>query len=151
MAAPPGTKISWFSVGGTFTTHQQEGARNTDNRIAYATGEPKDFVEVYKASAPTWAQHWRYNYDTDVRLSKPAETVYVKYTGRPAVNVVRACLHVAPAVEHDAAVRITHGYKIGDKMVEKPVEMKAAGDYTITCDGDVENVFIRIEKPSTTK
>ena len=155
LPAPPGTQIAWFSVGATFNTHQEQGAKNTDNRIAYAVGregeapaEPKAFIEIYKADVPTWVQHWRYNYDTDVRLEKPADTVFARFTGRPGVNVIRACLHVTPAAKHDPAVTITHGYRIGQNLLEKSVEMKAPGDYTIDCAGDVENVFIRIEKPS---
>jgi len=148
LPAPPGTKIAWFSVGGTFNTHQQEAAKNTDNRIAYAIGEPKDFIEIYKAAVPTWVQHWRYNYDGDVRLGQPADVVYAKFTGRPGVNVVRACLHVIPAAKQDPAVTITHGYRIGQNMLEKTIEMKSPGDYTVDCSDEVENVFIRIEKPS---
>jgi len=148
LPAPPGTKISWFSIGGTFNTHQQDAAKNTDNRIAYATGEPKDFTEIYKAAVPTWVQHWRYNYDTDVRLEQPADVVYAKFTGRPGVNVVRACLHVLPAAKPDAALTITHGYRTGQNMQEKTIAMKSTGEYTIDCSDDVENVFIRLEKPS---
>lgn len=149
LPAPPGTKIAWLSIGGTFNTHQENGAKNTDNRIAYAVGEPKDFAEIYKADVPTWVQHWRYNYDTDVRLEKPADIVFARFTGRPGVNVLRACLHVIPAAKHDPAVKITHGYQIGQNALERTVEMNAPGDYTIDCDGDVENVFLRIEKPSS--
>ena len=165
LPAPAGTKISWFSVGATFNTHQRAAAKNTANTIGYAagsldklgtgsldklgTGKPKDFKEIYRAKAPTWANHWRYNHDTDVRLAEPAEVVYVRYVGRPAVNVVRACLHLVPAVKHDAAVKITHGYKLDGKLTSKAVTMKAAGDYKIDCPGEVENVFIRIEKPSS--
>jgi len=149
LPAPPGTRIAWFSIGGTFNTHQEQGAKNTDNRIAYAVGEPRDFTEVYKADVPTWVQHWRYNYDTDVRLEKPADVVYARFTGRPGVNVIRACLHAIPAATHDPAVTITHGYRIGQQAMERAVQMKSPGDYTIDCDGDVENDFIRIEKPSS--
>ncbi|MCY3019001.1 MAG: hypothetical protein NTW87_08235 [Planctomycetota bacterium] len=148
LPAPPGIKIAWFSVGGTFNTHQEEAAKNTDNRIAYAVGEPKDFIEIYKADVPTWVQHWRYNHDSDVRLEKPADVVYARFTGRPGVNVIRACLHVIPAVKHDPAVTITHGYRVGQNMLEKTVEMKSPGEYTVDCSDDVENVFIRIGKPS---
>jgi len=148
LPAPPGTQIAWFSIGGTFHTHQEQGAKDTDNRIAYAVGEPRSFTEIYKADVPTWVQHWRYNYDTDVRLEKPAEAVFARFTGRPGVNVIRACLHVIPAAGHDPAVTITHGYRIGQQVMEKAVPMRSPGDYTIECDGDVENVFIRIEKPS---
>ena len=149
LAAPAGTKISWFSAGATFTTHQAAAAKNTANSMAYAVGEPKDFKEIYQASAPTWAQHWRYNWDADVRLDEPAEVVYVRYVGRPAVNVIRACLHLTPPRPHDPAVKITHGYELDGKMTEKAVEMRQPGDYTVECPGKVENVFVRVEKPST--
>ena len=157
LSDPLGRKISWFSVGATFRALTGKAAGGTGNRIAYAvgplegleTGEPKDFKEIHKAEVPTWTGHWRTNYDTDVRLDAPAEAVYVKFTGKPAVNVVRACLHLVPPGPHDPAVRITHGYKLDGKMTEKVVEMKAPGDYTIDCNGKVENVFIRIEKPSS--
>ena len=161
LEAPIGQKIVWFSAGGTFTTHQQEAAKNTANSMAYAIGERLspvaerrqermlgEWKEFYKADAPTWAGHWRYNWDEDVRLDKPAETVFVRYIGNPAVNVVRACLHLTPPTAEDRAVKITHGVKLDGKDVEKVVEMKAGGDYQVECKGKVENVFIRIEKPS---
>ena len=153
LIPPGGTKISWFSVGATFSTIQGKGATQTANAIAYAVdvrpGESMRFKEVYKAKVPTWAGHWRYNHDTDVKLDKPAEAVYVKFTGKPAVNAIRACLHVTPPTKHDPAVRITHGYKLDGKMTEKAVELSKPGEYSIDCKGEkVENVFIRIEKRS---
>ena len=149
LPAPAGTKISWFSAGATFNTYQRSAVKNTANTIGYAGREPKDFKEVYQAKVPTWTNHWRYNHDTDVRLAEPADVVYVRYYGRPGVNVIRACLHLLPAVKHDAAVKITHGYKLDGKLTRKAVSMKAPGDYKIDCPGKVENVFIRIEKPSS--
>ena len=149
LADPLGRKISWFSVGATFRTLTGKSASQTANRIAYAVGEPSRFKEIYKAQVPAWTGHWRTNYDTDVRLDAPAECVYVKFTGKPAVNVVRACLHLTPPTKHDPAVKITHGYKLDGKMTEKTVEMKKPGDYQIDCDGEVENVFIKMEKPSS--
>jgi len=148
LPAPPGTKISWFSVGATFRCLQGKAAPQTANRIAYAVGEPNRFKEVYKADVPAYVDHWRYNYDTDVRLEEPAEVVYVKFTGRPSVNVIRACLHLTPPTKHDPAVTITHGYKLDGKMTEKSVRMDAPGEYRIDCAGEVENVFVRIAKPS---
>lgn len=149
LAAPRGQKIKWFSVGGTFRCLQGKAAPQTGNRIAYAVGGPTDFKDAYKADVPAWAGHWRYNHDTDVRLDEPAEVVYVKFVGRPAVNVIRACLHLTPPTEHDPAVVITHGYKLDGKMVEKEVPLAKPGEYGIDCEGKVENVFVRIEKPST--
>ena len=148
LAAPEGRQIDWFTAGAAFTTHQRGGARNTDNRIAYAVGKPENFKEVYKANNPTWINHWRYQWDQDVRLDKPAGAVYVKYTGKPAVNVIRATLHLTPKAKPRKAVRITHGYKLGGKLIEKVVRMDEPGDYTVKVDGKPENVFIKMAVPS---
>ena len=77
LAAPAGTKIAWLSVGATFRTYQGEQAKRTDNRIAYPVGKPEGFKEIYKSSVPTWINHWRYNWDTDILLYEPAD-VFIK-------------------------------------------------------------------------
>ena len=148
LEAPEGALIDWFTAGAAFTTYQRDAAKNTANRIAYAVGEPKDFKEIYKADNPTWIRHWRYQWDQDVRLRQPAKRVYVRYTGKPAVNVLRATLHLTPKAAPQSAVRITHGYKVGRKLVEKVVEMKEPGDYTVEVAGTPKNVFIRMAVPS---
>ena len=148
LEAPEGSKIDWFTAGACFTTHQNQGAKNTDNRIAWAAGEPRGFTEIYKANVPTWVNHWRYQWDEDVRLEEPAEVAYVKYTGNPGVNVLRATVHLKPEKTPQKAIRITHGYKLDGKLTEKVVEMEEPGDYTIGVDGRPENVFIRMAVPS---
>ena len=77
-----------------------------------------------------------------------AGPVYVKYIGNPGVSVLRACLHLTPPRPADTLVKITHGYKLNGKDQEKTVELARPGEYTIDCDGEVENVFIKIGKPS---
>jgi len=144
LEAPDGTKIDWFTAGACFTTHQNQGAKNTDNRIAYAVDEPKDFKEIYKANVPTWVNHWRYQWDQDVRLKKPAKMAFVKYTGKPAVNVLRATVHLVPDKMPRKAIQITHGYKVGDRLIEEVVEMQTPGEYTVNVDGEPENVFVRM-------
>ena len=136
-------------MGGTFQTYQNEGAKNTAHTIGYAVGEPKGFKQVYKANVPTWVNHWRMNHDTDIRLDAPADVVYVRYVGDPGLNIMRACLHLAPKTPHDPAVVITHGYSLDGKMIEKAVKMDRPGAYTVECPGKVENVFVRVEKPSS--
>jgi len=148
LEAPEATLIDWLTAGAAFTTYQRGAARNTANRIAYAVGKPENFKEIYKADNPTWINHWRYQWDQDVRLEKPAKVVYVRYTGKPAVNVIRATLHLTPKVETQKAVQITHGYKVGGKLVEKLVKMDEPGDYTVKVDGKPENVFIKMAVPS---
>ncbi|MEE8450321.1 MAG: hypothetical protein V3R99_00350 [Thermoguttaceae bacterium] len=148
LEAPENTTIAWFTAGACFNTYQNQGAKNTDNRIAYAVDEPTNFREIYKAAVPTWVNHWRYQWDEDVRLDEPAKVVFVKYTGKPGVNVLRATVHLKPEKTPQGAVRITHAYKVGDRLVEKVVEMQQPDDYTIDVDGEPENVFIRMAVPS---
>ncbi len=148
LAAPAGTRIAWFSVGATFRTHQGEQAARTDNRIAYAVGEPRDFMEIYRSSVPTWTNHWRCNWDTDVTLDRPAETVYVRFHGDPGLNTIRACLHLLPPEPAQTAVRVTHSFRIDGRLYDESFDLTEPADYTIHCDGDPENVAVTIAVPS---
>jgi hypothetical protein len=148
LAAPAGTKIAWFSAGATFRTYQSEQASKTDNRIAYSVGRPADFKEIYKSSVPKWTNHWRCNWDTDVILDKPTEQVYVKYTGNPGLNVIRACLHLLPKQTPKTALRITHGFSINGQLQTKTIDLDKPDDYTIECKSEPENVFIEMTVPS---
>ncbi len=148
LAAPAGMKIAWFSVGAGFRTHQGEQAAKTDNRIAYAVNTPQDFREIYRAQVPTWVSHWRYNWDTDIKLDQPAPVVYVKFHGDPALNTMRACLHLLPKDPPTNSVRITHVYDIGGRRSEKTMDLGEAGPYTVSCDGDPENVSVTLAVPS---
>ena len=148
LAAPAGMKIAWFSTGATFRTYQGQQASKTDNRIAYSVGRPVDFKEIYKSSVPTWTNHWRCNWDTDVVLDKPAEQVYVKFTGNPGLNVIRACLHLLPNQPSQTDLRITHGFSINGRLQTKTIDLDKPDDYTIECDGEPENLFIEMAVPS---
>ena len=148
LAAPAGMKIAWFSIGATFRTYQGQQAKDTNNRIAYALGHPKDFKEIYKSSVPTWVNHWRYNWDTDVVLDKPAEEVYVKYTGDPGLNVIRACLHLLPERLPQTHIRIVHGCRIDNQLHRKIIEMGEPTAYIVKCDGQPENIFLEVGLPS---
>jgi len=148
LAAPAGKKIAWFSAGATFRTNLGQQAKETDNRIAYSVGEPKNFKEVYRSSVPTWVNHWRYNWDTDVVLDEPADKVFVKYTGNPGLNTIRACLHLLAEQPPQAGVRIVHGYRTGGQLHSETRYMAEPGTYTVDCDGEPENVFIEMSVPS---
>jgi len=148
LAAPAGMKIAWLTVGATFRTHQGEQAVRTDNRIAYAVGTPQDFQEVYRSAVPTWASHWRYNWDTDIRLEEPAEVVYVRFRGDPGLNTMRACLHLLPKDPPAPGVRIVHAYQIDGRPYDQTVRLSEPGAYTISCNGDPENVSVMIAVPS---
>lgn len=148
LEAPASTLIDWFTPGACFNTHQNQGAKNTENRIAYAVDEPTNFREIYKANVPTWVNHWRYQWDEDVRLNEPAKTVFVRYTGNPGVSVIRATVHLVPKKPPQKAIQVTHAYKVGGKLVETVVELKQPGDYTVNVDGEPKNIYIRMAVPS---
>lgn len=144
LAAPAGLKIAWFSIGATFRTDQGEQAAKSNNRIAYAVGEPRDFKEVYRSSVPTWVNHWRYNWDTDVKLDDPADVVYVRFNGDPGLNAMRACLHLLPKEPLSTNVQITHEYVIDGQSHRKTQDLAGPAAYTIHCDGDPDNVSVKI-------
>ena len=148
LAAPRGTKIAWFSVGATFRTNQGEQAATTANTISWAADEPRDFKEIYRASAPRWVNHWRYNWDTDVMLNRPVEEVFVKFHGEPGLNTMRACLHVVPDGPTRTDVRISHAYNIDGRQFSRTVDLASPTEYTISCDGDPENVSVTMAVPS---
>lgn len=147
LAAPPGMKIAWLTIGGTFRTHQGEYARNTDNRIAYAVTNPKDFKEIYRSDVPTWVNHWRYNWDGDVVLPEPTDEVFIKYTAHTGLNTIRACLHLLPKRTPDNHLNITHTYRIDGQMKQTEKSLTGPSSYTIGCSGEPENVSIKMEAP----
>ena len=127
---------------------QEDRRENTDNRIAYSVGRPKNFKQIYKSSVPTWVNHWRYNWDEEVILQSPAENVYVKFTGNPGLNTIRACLHLLPKNPKKTNVRIEHGYKIAGQLQSDTVELDSPDTYSINCTTEPENTFIKISVPS---
>jgi hypothetical protein len=147
LTAPPDTKISWFTVGGTFRTHQGEQAKDTDNRISYAVEDPLNFEDIYKSEVPTWVNHWRYNWDGDVVLSDSAEVVYVKYTAKTGLNTIRACLHLLPRQVPQEHLRIVHGYRVNGKLMSTERAVTGPASYTLECPGEPENVYLRMEVP----
>jgi hypothetical protein len=148
LEPPQGMSIDWFTPGACFNTHQNQGAKNTDNRIAYAVDEPANFQEVYKANVPTWVNHWRYQWDEDVRLEKPAKSVFVRYTGNPGVNVIRATVHLTPRKPPHKNIQVTHAYQVGGELIEKVFELKNPGEYTVNVEGEPKNTYIRLAVPS---
>jgi hypothetical protein len=148
LTAPEGMRIAWLSAGATFRTYQGQQANRTDNRIAYSVGQPADFKEIYKSSVPTWTNHWRCNWDTDIVLDKPAEQVFVKYTGNPGLNVIRACLHLLPKQAPKSNLQIVHGFSINGQVQTRTIKLDKPDDYIIECESEPENIFIEITVPS---
>ena len=147
LTAPPSTKISWLTVGGTFRTHQGEQAKKTDNHIAYATDRPKGFKEIYKSEVPAWVNHWRYNWDGDVVLSNPTNVVFVKYTANTGLNTIRACLHLLPSRTPEYHVKTVHTYRIDGNLKKTEKWLTNPTTYTVECSAEPENVSVKMEVP----
>jgi len=149
VPAPPGTRITWFSAGASFRTYQLGAAANTRNTIAYAVGKPNDFREIYRANVPTDTEHWHYNATAEVKLDQPAEVVFIRYVGDPAINNFLVYAHCLDNGRRSARpVRITHVWTEGGKRRSKTVTLLQPGPYEIIADGKPDNKSIEISLPS---
>jgi hypothetical protein len=148
VEAPPGTEIVWFTATGQFATYQRENAQRTNNQMAYAVGEPSEFEEIYQSEVPAYTDHWHYNAAREVVLDEPAEKVFVRYTGSPAVNnfaVYAHCEDQRPA--RAVPVRITHHWSENGQMEQARVTLEGAGEYEVMVEGTPENQSIQMEVP----
>jgi hypothetical protein len=149
VEAPPGTKIAWLVAEGSFATHQRQAARNTRNSMAYAVDEPKDFREIYRAEIPTDVEHWHSNAHREIRLERPAERVYVRYVGDPALNNFHVYAHCLDDGRPSARpVAITHCWHEPGGPKAQTVTLKQPGPYEITTGGDPLCDSIEIAVPS---
>ena len=149
VQAPPGTRIAWFSAGGSFLAHQDDEAPKTANTMAYAVEAPRGFTPIYRAQVPAGQSHWHYNADIEVRLKEPARTVYVEYVGDPGVNNIRIYAHCVPdRAPEPSRVVITHTWREGDQARSKQVALRGPGSYEIICAGEPTDESIEIAVPS---
>jgi hypothetical protein len=152
VAAPPGTKIAWFTAGASFTTHQGEAAAQTRNSIAYAVDEPRDFQVIYQAKVPTYCSHWFTNADPEVRLPRPARTLYVRYVGDPAVNNIRVYAHCLEAQPRPAGpVVITHTWREAGQVKTAQARLTGPGSYEVTVGADPVDESITLAAPSESR
>jgi len=147
--APPGAKIAWLSAGGNFQTYQHAAAPRTANTMAWAAEKPEGFQQFYKAAIPAGQAHWHYNADVEVKLPKPARTVYIEYVGKPAVNNLRIYAHCLEDKPRPATPTvITHTWTEGGQMKTRTVRLAGPGSYEITAERDPTDVSIELAVPS---
>jgi hypothetical protein len=148
VPSPPGTKIAWFSAGASFTANV--GATDfTRNAISYAVGEPKDFLEIYRAAVPTDQSHWHYNVDREVKLNEPVRDLFVRYTGEPAVNNIRIyahCLEDRP--RRSAPMIVTHAWSENGLMRTRQVRLERPSEYEIETSAEPTDESVEIAIPS---
>jgi hypothetical protein len=150
VAAPPHSRIAWLSAGGNFVTHQQAGARNTRNTMAYALEEPRDFHEFYRSEIPADQCHWHYNVDREVTLDRPTKVVYLRYVGNPGVNNLRIyahCLDDRP--RRLTPVTITHAWKESGVLKSQRVTLARPGPYDVTTSAEPTDEYIELTVPSS--
>lgn len=148
VEAPPGTKIAWFTATGQFATYQRQAADRTDNRMAYAVGVPSNFQTIYKSDIPSYTDHWHYNAAREIVLDEPAQKLFVRYTGSPAVNnfaIYAHCEEDRPT--KPVPTRITHQWSESDKLQQAQVTLEEPGQYEVMVEGMPENRSIQLEVP----
>jgi hypothetical protein len=147
--AKPGEKIKWFTAGGYFNTRIGKDARKTANEVLYSTAGPDGpWTSIVKSGVPTWVAHWHYGMDEDVVLDTPAEKVWFKYVGKPGVNQIWIYAHSMPDGGDNGNIQLTHGYKLGDELVEKKFTFGSSQDYTVTCPREPDNLYLDLYNPS---
>ena len=150
VAAPPGMRIAWFSAGGSFRTHQGGWLERTNNTMAWAPNQPRDFTEFYRTQLPPDQGHWHYNVDVEVKLEEPAPAVYIRYVADPAVNHLRIYAHCLPDQPSlPSPMVITHGWRERGEPKTKTIQLEEPGGYEIVCDEEPENEYIQFSVPSS--
>jgi hypothetical protein len=151
MKAPPGTKIAWFSAGGSFAANLGAG-RQTRNAIAYGLSASGPFQHLYRAEVPPDQSHWHYNVDREVRLDDPAREVFVRYTGDPAVNNIRLFAHcVDDRPRAPAPVLVTHAWTENGVRRSRQVRLDGPGEYEVEAKAEPVDEFIEIVIPSVAR
>jgi hypothetical protein len=149
LEAPPGTKIAWLTAAGAFSTYQLAAARNTRNTISYAVDKPEAFREIYRAQVPADTAHWHTNAYREIRLDRPAERVYVRYVGDPALNNFHLYAHCLDDGRASARpVTITHRWRQPDGPRSRTVALAQPGAYEVAVDAEPVCESIEIAVPS---
>lgn len=149
VESPPGTRIAWFTAGASFRTHLHEAASKNRNTIEYAVHAPRDFREIYRADVPTDTEHWHYNAHPEVRLDAPAQRLFVRYLGDPAINNFHVYAHVLDDVRRsDSPVVITHRWSENGQSKTSTVTLPKPGSYDVLTGVEPANESIEISVPS---
>ncbi len=135
VEAPPNTSIAWFSAGGSFESYQLGFAPFTSFTMEYAAGLPVGFTEIYSADMPDDMEHWHSNAQREVVLDEPADAIYLRYEGEPAVNNIRIFAHVTDNVEQDnSPVNIIHRWSENGELREFSTSSDQGNEYFIDVD-----------------
>ena len=103
--------------------------------------------EIYKYLADMG--HWHCNAAREVRLNEPADELFVRYFGDPAINnfkIYAHCVENRPKIA--GPVVITHTWVENGTEKTKRVELEAPREYEIVAGADPVDGSIEIAVPS---
>ncbi len=158
LPALPQTKIAWFSAGASFRMSVGTPDNPPRNAIRFAVDSPRDFKPLFQdgrdsATAlvrETEQSHWHYNVDREVKLDKPAGTVYVQYEADPALNGYRLFAHCLDDQPRPATpLTVKHAWTEGGVPKEHSQTLHEAGGYAVTAGADPVNTLIELSVPSS--
>ena len=154
----PKTKIAWFSAGASFRMSVGNPDNPPRNAIRFAVDSPRDFKPLFKdgpdsataLARPTEQTHWHYNIYREVKLDKPANSVYIEYEANPSLNAYRMIAHCLDDQPRPAPpLTVKHVWTEGDAPKEHSQTLDAAGRYAITAGADPVNTLIELSVPSS--
>ncbi len=117
--------------------------------IGSTAGPDGPWKEAARSRVPDWVVHWHYGMDPDVVLDEPAEIVYLKYVGDPAVNQIWVYAHCQGRTESNKnPIKVTHCYEQDGEIQERSFQFSGKSEYTINCETEPVDRFIRFELPS---
>ena len=152
LEAPEGARIEWLHIdAGLWSDYSSKPVKSGD-KILVALDEPKDFREVWRAEVPDWIDHWYFRGNQEVKLDRPARAIYVRIEPTYGLLNMAFYLHVSRADKNAGpahpAVTVTHRFKINAAEKTVTQDMPKPGSYTVTCDGQPENVSVIFAAPS---
>jgi hypothetical protein len=146
---PPGAKIAWFAAQGSFRAHQRERAAETRNTMSYAVDTPASYREFYRAQVPADTDHWHCNAHEEVKLDAPANRLFVRYMGDPALNNFRVYAHcLDDSRRSDSPVTVVHAWRENGGLEIRRVALDDQGEYEIDVAGEPDDEFIELAVPS---
>lgn len=161
LAAPPGCRINRLTAGGWFLTNESSEEATSDSKATDGQPSARAVPRIdYAAAIPTGFQPLAV-FDSlptgsaagfaPLQLPEPAETVYLRYEGAPAVNsyqVLGHCQSVSPPATFPLVVR--HAWRVdGGEEQTATRELTEPGEYSIDAGPRVpENISIEFSIPS---
>lgn len=144
LSAPPGAKIVWFTLGGSFAF----AGASSSARLGYALEQPQAFRQIPLPALPREQTYEHYHHDVDVQLPQAAETVYVQAEGRPALNQFRLTAHCRWDQPRTVSpLKITHRWTEGGQPREFTTTLRGRGEYAFDAGNEVVNEWVEFFVP----